>query len=229
MARQIAIVEDEPAIRENYADFLRRQGYQVTCHADRVSAEAAFAGALPDLVILDIGLGDEVDGGFELCRQLRSRSSTLPIIFLTARDSDFDAVAGLRLGADDYVTKNVSLHQLSARVSTLLRRVDAMRQGDTQQQVITQGRLALDIDRMRVSWDTQVVPLTVTELWILHALVKHPGHVKSREQLMAAADTYVDLATITSHIKRIRRKFLAIDPDFDAIEAVYGAGYRWRS
>jgi two-component system OmpR family response regulator len=229
MARHIAIVEDEPAIRDNYADFLRRQGYRVDTYADRPQASEALQRSEPDLVILDIGLGDDVDGGFELCRMLRSRSATLPIIFLTARDSDFDTVAGLRIGADDYVTKNVSLHQLSARVSALLRRVDGARQQGDGRALIRQGELVLDSEQMRVSWRGEAVALTVTELWILHALLLHPGHVKSREQLMQAADTYVDLATITSHIKRIRRKFLTLDPAFDAIEAVYGAGYRWRT
>jgi len=227
MARTIAIVEDEPVIRENYADLFRRQGYRVETYGERASASAALRSRLPDLAILDIGLGDEFDGGFELCRQLRSLSATLPIIFLTARDSDIDTVAGLRVGADDYVTKDVSLHQLSARVSALFRRIDATSQQSSAEQTIEDGPLILKPEQMQVSWHGKAVDLTVTELWILHALVKHPGHVRSREQLMEAADTYVDLATITSHIKRIRRKFLQLDPAFDAIEAVYGAGYRW--
>ena len=231
MARTIAIVEDEPAIRENYADLFQRQGYAVTALADRGQAEAAFAERLPDLVILDIGLNDEIDGGFELCRKLRARSATLPIIFLTARDSDFDTVAGLRLGADDYLTKDVSLHHLTARVAALFRRVDAMAQtpdasGNGGGQLQT-GELSLNIDQLRASWRGQALPLTVTEIWILHALVRHPGHVRSREQLMEAANTYVDGGTITSHIKRLRRKFNQVDPEFDRIEAVYGAGYRW--
>jgi len=227
MARTIAIVEDEPTIRENYADLFRRQGYRVETYAQRASAAAAMRRRLPDLAILDIGLGDEFDGGFELCRELRGLSATLPIIFLTARDSDIDTVAGLRVGADDYVTKDVSLHQLSARVSALFRRVDAAQDELRMEEVVEDGPLLLQPEQMRVSWHGQPVELTVTELWILHALVRHPGHVKSREQLMEAADTYVDLATITSHIKRMRKKFLQIDPAFGAIEAVYGAGYRW--
>lgn len=227
MARTIAIVEDEPVIRENYADLFRRQGYRVDTYAGRAQASVAMDDRLPDLAILDIGLGDEFDGGFELCRQLRSLSATLPIIFLTARDGDIDTVAGLRVGADDYVTKDVSLDQLSARVSALFRRADAAREHREPEHRLQDGPLLLDPDQLRVSWHGQEVALTVTELWILHALTRHPGHVKSRGQLMEAADTYVDLATITSHIKRIRRKFLHIDPGFDAIEAVYGAGYRW--
>ena len=227
MSRHLVIVEDEAAIRDNYTDLFRRQGYRVDGYADRTEAAVAMARGLPDLVILDIGLGDEFDGGYELCRELRTRSSTLPIIFLTARDADIDVVAGLRVGADDYVSKNVSLHQLTARVSALLRRAAAARdQRDTVDHVVD-GGLRLEVETMRVSWRGQAVALTVTELWILHALVRHPGHVRSRQQLMEAADIYVDLATISSHIKRIRRKFVAIDPAFDAIEAVYGAGYRW--
>ena len=227
MVKTIAIVEDEPAIRENYADLFRRQGFRVETFSERAAASAALSQSLPDLAILDISLGTEFDGGFELCRQLRNLSETLPIIFLTARDSDIDAVAGLRVGADDYVTKDVSLHQLSARVSALFRRVDAMRSDPHGDQLIADGPLSFRPEQMQLSWHGEAVDLTVTELWILHALVQHPGHVKSREQLMEAADTYVDLATITSHIKRIRRKFMAIDPSFDAIESVYGAGYRW--
>ncbi len=228
MPKTIAIVEDEAAIRENYADMFRRLGYRVETHADRGSASEAFTRQLPDLVILDIGLQDEIDGGFELCRDLRARSATLPIIFLTARDSDFDSVSGLRLGADDYLTKDVSLPQLSARIAALFRRADALYLPATdERKLISNGPLQLDTDQLKASWAGQAVDLTVTELWILHALVKHPGHVRNRDQLMEAAHTYVDSATITSHIKRIRSKFNRLDPAFDAIESVYGAGYRW--
>src|SRR5450759_183406 len=125
MARRIAIVEDDPAIRANYADALRKHGYEVSAYASRIDAMAALAPRLPDLALLDIGLGDEPDGGFALCRELRALSSTLPILFLTARDSDFDAVSGLRMGADDYLTKDVSLPHLLARVSALFRRAHA--------------------------------------------------------------------------------------------------------
>lgn len=227
MSRTIAIVEDEPAIRENYADLLTRHGYRVAAYADRPAAAAAFASRLPDLVILDIGLDDDIDGGFELCRELRARSATLPIIFLTARDSDFDAVAGLRLGADDYLGKDVSLHQLMARIAALFRRVDAGRNTVDTLQRVEDGPLLLDIERLAAQWQGRAVDLTVTEFWMLLALVQHPGHVKTREQLMEAAHTFVDHATVTSHIKRIRRKFEQVDTEFAAIEAVYGAGYRW--
>jgi len=227
MKKTIAIVEDEDAIRNNYAELFQRQGYEVVSFGNRPQAEQAFAGKLPDLVILDISLEDEIDGGFELCRSLRSQSATLPIIFLSARDGDFDMVSGLRLGADDYLTKDISLPHLTARVAALFRRVDAIEHSiDTQ--TLQAGNLQLDMDRLTAAWKDQPVELTLTELWMLHALALHPGHVKSRNQLMEAADIYVDAATITSHIKRMRQKFDRVDPEFNAIEAVYGIGYRWK-
>src|SRR5512134_1866258 len=139
MRRRIAIVEDDPAIRANYADALTKHGYEVTAYDDRRDALAAFRARLPDLVLLDIGLGDEVDGGFTLCRELRMLSGTLPIIFLTARDSDFDTVSGLRMGADDYVTKSVSLPHLLARVSALFRRADLVREPAQAESLVGRG------------------------------------------------------------------------------------------
>ena len=228
MARNIAIVEDEPAIRANYADALKRLGFDVFQYGSRADAEAAFALRLPDLVLIDIGLGDEPEGGFELCRNLRARAPQLPLIFLTARDSDFDVISGLRLGADDYLTKDVSLPHLTARINTLFRRVDAMRRPSSQEATVTHGALSLAAERMTIAWNGEIVPLTVTEFWMVHTLVRHPGHVKNRDQLMRDAQVVVDDATITSHIKRIRKKFLAIDPAFDQIDTVHGAGYRWK-
>jgi two-component system OmpR family response regulator len=180
MSRVIAIVEDEPAIRANYVDALQRYGWQVAAFATRAEAQAAFTLRLPDLVIIDVGLGEEPEGGFDLCRELRVRSATLPILFLTARDS------------------------------------------------LTLRGLKLEVERMRVSWNGEEVPLTVTEFWMVHALARHPGHVKSREQLMREAQIVVDDATVTSHVKRMRKKFVAIDASFDEIDTVHGAGYRWR-
>jgi two-component system OmpR family response regulator len=227
-SRQIAIIEDEAVIRENYTDYLQRQGYRVNSHASRNEALKAFESGLPDLVILDIGLGDEIDGGFTLCRELRARSTTLPIIFLTARDSDFDSVAGLRLGADDYLTKEISLPHLAARIAALFRRVDALAQTQEEPEELICDDLRLDTQRLTALWDGVPVGLTVTEFWMVHALARRPGHVRSRTQLMDEAQIYVDEASISSHIKRIRRKFLEHDPDFDHIDSVYGAGYRWK-
>jgi two-component system OmpR family response regulator len=189
---------------------------------------AALARRLPDLVIIDVGLGDDIEGGFELCRDLRAQSRSLPIIFLTARDSDLDVISGLRLGADDYLTKDISLQHLIARVVALFRRVEALSGGAAKEQTLERGPLKFSLDRMEVAWKGADVPLTVTEFWIIHSLIKHPGHVRSRQQLMDDANVLVDDQTITSHVKRIRRKFLQADPDFDRLDTVYGAGYRWK-
>ncbi|HYR00545.1 MAG TPA: proteobacterial dedicated sortase system response regulator [Casimicrobiaceae bacterium] len=228
MSRRIAIVEDEPAIRANYADVLARQGYEVAAYATRTEAMAAFRARLPDLALIDIGLGDDVDGGFTLCRELRALSPSLPILFLSARDSDFDIVAGLRLGADDYLTKDVSLPHLSARIAALFRRSDLAAAPASTEDVLARGPMAVDLKRLAVQWNGRRVDLTLTEFWMVHALARHPGHVKDRDSLMRDARIVVDDATITSHVKRIRKKFAAVDPSFDRIETVYGMGYRWR-
>ena len=229
MPRRIAIVEDDPVIRANYTDAFRAHGYDVVALGSRGEALAAFAAGLPDVAILDIGLRDEPDGGFALCRELRARSQTLPIIFLTARDSDFDAVAGLRMGADDYVTKSVSLPHLLARISAMLRRAELASTPSQSEDVLARGDLSVDLKRFAVAWRGRAVDLTLTEFWMVHALAKFPGHVKNREQLMGEAHVVVDDSTITSHIKRIRRKFSVIDPAFDRIDTVYGMGYRWKA
>jgi two-component system OmpR family response regulator len=229
MSRRIAIVEDDPAIRANYAEALRKHGFEVAAYAGRAEALGALRARLPDLALIDIGLGAEVDGGFALCRELRALSASLPIIFLTARDSDFDVVAGLRLGADDYLTKDVSLPHLLARIAALFRRAELAAEPQALEERLLRGPLELDVKRFSVRWRGEPIPLTLTEFWMVHALAKHPGHVKSREQLMREAQLVVDEGTITSHIKRMRRKFLAADPGFDAIDTVYGIGYRWAS
>src|SRR5687767_9201823 len=215
--KTIAIVEDEPAIRSNYAAAFERNGYAVRTYPNRKQAMQAFGQRLPDLAIVDISLEDEVEGGFELCRQLRALSAELPIIFLTARDSEIDAISGLRLGADDFLTKDISLAHLVARVVALFRRVEALQHPAKPAQIIRRGPLTLDAERMQVSWNERIVALSVTEFWIVHALAQHPGHVKNRQQLMDAANVVLDDNTITSHIKRIRRKFMAEDASFDAI------------
>lgn len=227
MSRRIAIVEDEAAIRENYADVLRKQGYEVQTYANRKEAMDAFETRLPNLAIIDIGLDNEIDGGFTLCQALRSMSETLPIIFLTARDNDFDTVSGLRMGADDYLTKDISLPHLTARIAALFRRQDVIDQPPSPESLLQRGRMTLDVGRLTVKWDEQPVALTVTEFWMVHALAKYPGHVKSRQALMQESKIFVDGSTITSHVKRIRKKFIALSEDFDCIETVYGMGYRW--
>ncbi len=227
MARVVAIVEDDPAIRANYADMLKKHGYQVSAFADRSSALAAFRSRLPDLALLDIGRAGEPDGGFALCRELRALSAALPIIFLTARDSDFDVVSGLRMGADDYLTKDAGMPHLLARISALFRRADLLREAPGEEEILERGNLRLDMKRFLATWKGGVIDLTLTEFWLVHGVARFPGHVKNREQLMKEAHIVVDDSTITSHVKRIRRKFQAVDPAFAAIDTVYGLGYRW--
>ncbi|MGR5148423.1 proteobacterial dedicated sortase system response regulator [Photobacterium alginatilyticum] len=227
--KKIVIVEDEAAIRENYIDVLKKHGYSVQGYDNRPEAQAAFEQSLPDLAIIDIGLQNEIDGGFALCQSLRALSPTLPIIFLTARDSDFDTVCGLRMGADDYLTKDVSLPHLMARIAALFRRSDLLAVPTEQETLIERGALTIDKNKMQIFWNKQLVELTVTEFWMVYALAKRPGHVKSRHDLMDEAQVVVDDSTITSHVKRIRKKFLQYDDNFDCINTVYGMGYRWGS
>ncbi len=229
MAKRIALIEDDAAIRANYADAIKKHGYEVATFASRPEASAAFKLRLPELALIDIGLGAEPDGGFTLCRELRAQSPTLPIIFLTARDSDFDVVSGLRLGADDYLTKDVSLPHLMARIAALFRRADLMNEPKSQEEILDRGPLRLDLKRFLATWNGREIDLTLTEFWMVHAMAKFPGHVKNREQLMGEAKIVVDDGTITSHIKRLRKKFIAADAAFDCIDTVYGMGYRWRA
>ncbi|RRJ83750.1 proteobacterial dedicated sortase system response regulator [Aestuariirhabdus litorea] len=227
MGRRVALVEDDAAIRENYRAVLSRQGYRVEIYATRFDALAAFRQRLPELAVIDVGLGDEVEGGFDLCRELRTLAPQLPIIFLTARDDEIDAITGLRLGADDYLTKDISSAHIVARIVALFRRVDALRQLPEQTSRIECGSLELDGDCMEARWQGVAVKLTLTEFWLVDCLARHPGHVKNRQQLMDAANVVLDDNTITSNIKRIRRKFQQVDAGFNAIETVYGFGYRW--
>lgn len=229
MRKLLAIVEDEKILAENYRDAFQRHGFDVLIYDSLPSARAAFDKSLPDLAIIDIGLGNDFEGGFELCRTLRAASASLPIVFLTARDSELDMISGLRLGADDYLTKDISQAHMLARINALLRRVDALQTSPLDNSYIEHGALRIDCDRMQAFWRNEFVHLTVTEYWMLHALAEHPGHLKNRQQLMDAANVVLDDNTITSHVKRIRKKFNAVDSDFDAIETVYGMGYRWLS
>jgi len=229
MLRRIAIVEDDAAIRANYADALQRYGYEVSAYGERRNAMEAFRSRLPDLAIIDIGLGDDSEGGFALCRELRSLSPQVPIVFLSAHVSDFAVVSGLRLGADDYLTKGVSLPHLLARIAALFRRVDALAESKPVEERIVRGDMELDLKRFSAQWKGRRIELTLTEFWIVHSLARHPGHVKSRDQLMRDAELVVDDATVTSHVKRVRAKFVVADPAFDAIETAYGLGYRWKA
>ena len=229
---RIAVVDDEASIRETVGFALEREGYAVQTFADGAAAWSELEAALPDLVVLDV-LMPRMDG-LELCRRLRASSESLPLIFLTSRDEEFDRVLGLELGADDYLCKPFSMRELLARIRVLLRRLALLRSAGPAhaEQPLRVGTLELDLGRYTARWRDRDVPLTVTEFQVMCALLRQPGHVKTREQLMHAAyphDTFVSERTIDSHVKRIRRKFAAVDPGFEGIETVHGLGYRYRS
>lgn len=230
MTRTIAIVEDDADQRENFADALTANGYSVTTYANRPEASAGMHRNLPDLAVLDIMLEDEMDGGFDLCRDLRAVAPKLPIIFLTARDTDIDRVSGLRLDAWDYLTKPVNLQFLTVRVSSLFRIVDTLHTQTTELEAILRlGPLQLDPNSMSVLWDGKEVNLTLTEFWLVQALAKRPGHVKTYENLMQVTrQSYVERNTINGYVRRIRKKFNEVDPEFSMIQTVFGVGYRWQ-
>ena len=231
MPASIALVDDDRNILTSVSIALRAEGFAVRLYSDGEAALKALLENAPDLAVLDIKM-PRLDG-MELLRRLRERSA-LPVIFLTSKDDELDEALGLALGADDYITKPFSQRLLIARIRAILRRTDA-RAGEGQPDavpaaVLERGRLAMDPARHRVTWDGQDVTLTVTEFMILEALAQRPGFVKSRDQLMDTAyqeDVYVDDRTIDSHIKRLRRKFRGVDPEFKAIETLYGVGYRF--
>jgi two-component system response regulator ChvI len=226
----VAVVEDEKNIRETVAFAVKREGYRVNTYADGLEAWNAFRQQLPDLVVLDILL-PRMDGR-ELCRKLRAQSEELPIIFLTSRDEELDRVLGLELGADDYLCKPFSMRELMARIKVLFRRAALARDPSRREEakMLRAGPLELDGLRYTARWRGEPVALTVTEFLLLQALARHPGHVKTRQQLMEEAypnDSYVSERTIDSHVKRLRRKFEDRDASFAGIDTVHGLGYRW--
>ena len=228
---RIALVDDDRNILTSVSMALEAEGYEVRTYTDGASALAALISHPPDLAVLDIKM-PRMDG-MELLRRLRQKSD-VPVIFLTSKDEEIDEVLGLRMGADDYMRKPFSQRLLIERIRAVLRRREA--NGDESERAeadkaITRGKLTLDPLRHSCTWDGKPVTLTVTEFLILQALASRPGFVKSRDQLMDAAyddQVYVDDRTIDSHIKRVRKKFRAVDNDFASIETLYGVGYRYR-
>ena len=233
MPRKVAIVEDDYDQRENYADALSSSGYDVSTYSNRSDALVGMRADMPDLAILDIMLEDEMDGGFDLCRDLRSMSPTLPIIFLTARDSDIDRVSGLRLDAWDYLTKPLNLQFLSVRINSLFRIVDSLDPSNQDQDAaprLTIGDLDIDENSMSIRWKGQELSLTLTEFWLIESMARHPDHVKTYENMMQITrQSYVERNTINGYIRRIRNKFKEIDPGFKHIQTVFGVGYKWKS
>ncbi len=227
MQKHIAIVEDDPDQRANYCDALVKKGYQVSAYANRGTALEGFSEALPDLVILDIILEGEEDAGFDLCRSLLQRAPELPVLFLTERTDEVDKISGLRLGAWDYLSKPISLQYLAERVASLLRIIEPSAIA-SQEQGARIGHLEVDLERLSATWRGVRVPLSGTELRMLHMLVEHPDSAVSYATLMTATNQpMVTNNTINTHMRNIRRKFVSIDSDFSCISNEYGFGYRW--
>jgi two-component system, OmpR family, response regulator ChvI len=234
MSQVIALVDDDRNILTSVSIALQQEGFVTRVYTDAATAIKAMSDTLPDLGVFDIKMPG-IDG-MELLRRVREFSS-VPVIFLTSKDDELDEALGLAMGADDYISKPFSQRLLIARIRAILRRRELER-GEASTSGVTEpepprlerGRLVMDPARHKIWWDGRDVTLTVTEFLILETLAQRPGVVKSRNQLLDVAysdDVYVDDRTIDSHIKRIRRKFRAVAPDFDSIETLYGVGYRF--
>ena len=227
MAKLIAIVEDDPDQRSNYTDAITKKGYTVHAYGSRDEALAGIDEELPDLAILDIILGEEVDGGFQLCRDLLTRAPNLPVIFLTERIDEIDKISGLRLGAWDYLPKPISLDYLAERISSLLR-INEARDHREEEESSRIGDLTLDQEALLASWRGERIDLSGTEFRMLAKLVRMPGHAVSYETLMhATMQSLVTNNTINTHMRNIRKKFEKVDPEFSCIKSEYGYGYRW--
>jgi two-component system response regulator ChvI len=231
MSATIALVDDDRNILTSLSIALQAEGFGTRLYSDGQSALKALIENPPDLAVCDIKM-PRMDG-FELLRRLRE-SSAVPVIFLTSKTDEPDEALGLAMGADDYIAKPFSQRLLIARIRAILRRSEMVRKDaeprDDLPEPLIRGELAMDPARHHVTWKGKPVTLTVTEFLILEALAQRPGVVKNRNQLMDAAyhdDIYVDDRTIDSHIKRLRRKFREVDPEFNAIDTLYGAGYRF--
>jgi two-component system response regulator ChvI len=226
----IALVDDDHNILTSISIALEAEGYRIMTYTDGASALDGFKTSPPDLAILDIKM-PRMDG-METLRRLRQKSD-MPVIFLTSKEEEIDELFGLKMGADDFIRKPFSQRVLGERVKVLLRRStpkDSVMNKEAAK-VLERGQLRIDLERHTCTWKSGHVTLTVTEFLILQALASRPGVVKSRNALMDAAyddQVYVDDRTIDSHIKRLRKKFMSADAEFDVIETLYGVGYRFK-
>ncbi len=229
---QVALVEDDDVIRENYAEILTDEGFNVDAFCDRQEALSHIQKDIPDIAILDVGLHQDRDGGFKLCSDLRRLSPELPIIFLTSRDDEVDRISGLRLGADDYITKDIGINYLMVRIEALFHRIELLTKKEAENQTADKEKLvlgSLEIDRVRLAafWKEKALKLSLTQFWMLTELVTNPGEIKHYQKLMRAAKICVEPNTVTAHIKTIRDRFRSIDTEFECIRTERGAGYRW--
>jgi len=230
MSALVAIVEDDPDQARNYSDALEHRGFQVSSYSSRIQAIEGFRKDPPDVAILDVVLGSEFDGGFDLFKNIQEFIPDLPVIFLSSRADEIDQVFGLRLGAWDYQTKPVSLTLLAERVNVLLKIKEARTfdQSTSRIEQIQHGNLRIDTKRMLVSWKEEKLVFTVTECSLLTAIVKANGGAVHYDELAAITkQTVVTNNTINTHIRHMRQKFKVIDPHFNSITNVHGTGYRW--
>mgnify|MGYP001342651550 FL=1 len=226
---KICLIDDDQNILASLSLALKSEKFDVETYSDGLAGLEALKNNNFDIAILDIKM-PRLDG-LEVLQKLRN-SSDIPVIFLTSKDDEIDQLLGLKMGADDYITKPFSQKLLIERVKVILKRTSSSSEENqvNNDSLIERGNLLLNMDRHECHWKEERIKLTVTEFLLLESLVNRPGYVKNRDQLMSAAysdDLYVDDRTIDSHIKRIRRKFKAIDKDFNSIETLYGVGYRF--
>ena len=228
MNEKIILVDDDRNITTSVSMALEAEGFSVKAYNDGEAGLEGIHNEKPNLAVLDVKM-PRMDG-LELLENIRKDDQSLPVIFLTSKDDEIDQVLGLRMGADDYITKPFSQRLLIERIRSLLRRQKLQAASDNNAKTIQIGDMMLDDDRYLCAWKGEPVPLTVTEYLLVKCLASNPGHVKNRDQLIEAAygeTIYVDDRTIDSHIKRVRQKFKKSDSEFDRIEAVYGAGYKF--
>lgn len=225
----IAVVDDESDLRETIVFALNKEGYETSAYKNGLEAWRVFQNRLPDLVLLDVTM-PEMDG-LELCRNLRTLSESLPILFLSSRDEEIDRILGLELGGDDYLCKPFSIRELLVKIKVLFRRYSARNLKYNTDHRVEYGSLKLDVDKFFAFWKGKIIDLTVTEFNILKYLAESPGIVRTRDMLIGQIypnGTYVSERTIDTHIKRLRKKIEFMDADFEEIETVYGLGYRYR-
>jgi len=231
MRRRIAYVEDDEVIRLNYSEMLAEEGFEVTPYASKERAINAFQRELPDLALLDVSLHGERDAGFQVCSELRRLSAEVPIIFLTSHDGEMDKISGLRLGADDYLSKDASIDYIVIRIEALFRRLEAIRNARGPMCAVKEqpenSDIVIDEIYSTVQWKGKRVDLPLTQFWILREMCRNPGQVRSHAELMSAASIVVEPNTITAHVKAIRDAFLAVDSGFDCIRTERSKGYRW--
>ncbi len=226
MASRIALVDDDQNIITSVSLLLEAEGFTVDTYIDGEQALIGLRRRPVDLALLDMKM-PRMDG-IELLKKIRE-TTTLPVIFLTSKDDELDEALGLRMGADDYITKPFSQRLLLERVRTVLRRADHAENGSNETD-ITIGNLIIQPELHTCTWKGEAIKLTMTEFLILSSLARRPNVVKNRDQLLDAAygeTTYLDDRTIDSHIKRLRRKFRDHDKGFNSIETLYGVGYRY--